>query len=102
LIYFNEEGDECGGYVWYGTKKENGMSLTADQYKNDQIMALDYTQDSGAVPSRTYGFKLWDRNDSFNLPQMMAYYDSLQGLKDTVERRKGLDILRKIPHNGTE
>ena len=31
LIYFNEEGDECGGFAWDGTSKENGMILTADQ-----------------------------------------------------------------------
>lgn len=95
LIYFNEEGDECGGYVWDGTSKENGMTLTADQYKNDQIMALYYQQDSGAKPSRTYGFRLWDRSDSFTLQKELDYVDSLQNLHDTATLRKGIDTLVK-------
>ena len=93
LIYFNEEGDECGGFCWDGTSKENGMILTADQYKNDQIMALTYQQDSGAQLSRTYGFRLWDRSDSFNLQNERDYFDSLQNLHDTAAIRRGTDTL---------
>jgi hypothetical protein len=95
LIYFNEEGDECGGFTWDGTKKENGMILTADQYKNDQIMALYYQQDSGLTPSRTYGFRLWDRSDRFTLSQEVDYFDSLQKLHDTAAYNRGVDTLKK-------
>jgi hypothetical protein len=95
LIYFNEEGDECGGFTWDGTKKENGMILTADQYKNDQIMALYYQQDSGLTPSRSYGFRLWDRSDSFTLSRELDYVDSLQRLHDPVAYNKGIDALKK-------
>ena len=95
LIYFNEEGDECGGFLWNGNKKENGMTLTADQYKNDQIMALDYEDDHGATPSRMYGFRLWDRSDSFTLGKELAYSDSLQRLHDTAAYHAGFEILRK-------
>jgi hypothetical protein len=95
LIYFNEEGDECGGFTWDGTKKENGMTLTADQYKNDQIMALYYQQDSGLVPSRSYGFRLWDRSDSFTLARELDYVDSLQKLHDPAAYDKGIDALKK-------
>jgi hypothetical protein len=95
LIYFNEEGDECGGFTWDGTKKENGMILTADQYKNDQIMALYYQQDSGLTPSRSYGFRLWDRSDSFTLARELNYFDSLQKLNDTTAYDKGIDALKK-------
>jgi hypothetical protein len=95
LIYFNEEGDECGGFTWDGTSKQNGMILTADQYKNDQIMALYYQQDSGLTPSRSYGFRLWDRSDRFTVSQELNYVDSLQKLHDTAAYNKGIDTLRK-------
>jgi hypothetical protein len=95
LIYFNEEGDECGGFTWDGTKKENGMVLTADQYKNDQIMALYYQQDSGLTPARSYGFKLWDRSDTFTLARELDYIDSLQKLHDTAAYNKGINALQK-------
>jgi len=95
LIFFNEEGDECGGYSYAGNKNENEMVLTADQYKNDQIMALWYTDDRGASPSRMYGFRLWDRKDSFTLSKGLTYFDSLQRLHDTSAYRAGVDSLRK-------
>ena len=46
IIFFNTDGDECGGLVYDGTKKEAGMVLSIDKYKNDQIMQLQYSQTS--------------------------------------------------------
>lgn len=44
MLFFNEEGIECGGFIYDGTKTENGhsagMSLTYDQYDGDQVMQL--------------------------------------------------------------
>jgi len=99
LIFFNEEGDECGGYSYSGNKKGNEMVLTADQYKNDQIMALWYTDDRGPSPSRMYGFRLWDRSDSLTLSKELTYIDSLQRLHDTSAYRTGIDNLRKMGFN---
>src|SRR5690606_8297394 len=48
MLFFNEEGMECGGFIYDGQKKENGhssgLSLTYDQYDGDQVMQL-LTQD---------------------------------------------------------
>ncbi|HEV2481300.1 MAG TPA: hypothetical protein VGS79_16620 [Puia sp.] len=93
MIFFNTDGDECGGLVYDGTKKEAGMVLSIDQYKNDQIMQLQYQQDSGASLTRSYGFKLWDRSDRFTLAQELDYFDSLQNLHDTAALRRGEDTL---------
>ncbi len=35
-------------------------------------MQLQYQQDSGTGLTRSYGFKLWDRNDRFTLAQMIV------------------------------
>jgi hypothetical protein len=95
MIFFNEEGDECGGLTYGGTKKEASFTLSTDQYKNDQIMQLQYQQDSGASPTRSYGIKLWDRSDRFTLQQMLDFYNALPP-HDTVALRTGMDSLRKL------
>lgn len=51
MLFFNEDGMECGGLIYDGQKKDNGhsagLSLTYDQYDGDQVMQLlleDYKQ----------------------------------------------------------
>ncbi|MBO3098342.1 hypothetical protein [Gelidibacter pelagius] len=52
MLFFNEDGIECGGFIYDGRKNENGhsagLSLTYDQYDGDQVMQLitqDYMKD---------------------------------------------------------
>jgi hypothetical protein len=44
MLFFNEEGIECGGFIYDGRKTENGhsagLSLTYDQYDGDQVMQI--------------------------------------------------------------
>lgn len=44
MLFFNEEGMECGGLIYDGRKTEkghtSGLSLTYDQYDGDQVMQL--------------------------------------------------------------
>jgi len=44
MLYFNEDGIECGGFIYDGKKRTDGhsagMSLTNDQYDGDQVMQL--------------------------------------------------------------
>ncbi len=102
MIFFNTDGDECGGLAYDGTKKEAGMVFSVDQYKNDQIMQLQYQQDSGSFLTRSYGFKLWDRSDRFTLQNEVDYFDSLQNLHDTAALRRGQDALVKEGLLGVE
>lgn len=48
MLFYNEDGIECGGLIYDGQKKGNGhssgLSLTYDQYDGDQVMQL-VTQD---------------------------------------------------------
>jgi hypothetical protein len=48
MLFFNEDGIECGGFIYDGMKKANGhaagLSLTYDQFDGDQVMQL-LTQD---------------------------------------------------------
>lgn len=44
MLFFNEDGLECGGFIYDGKKNSNGhssgLSLTYDQYDGDQVMQL--------------------------------------------------------------
>ena len=81
IIFFNTDGDECGGLVYDGTKKEAGFVLSIDKYLNDQIMQLQYSETANnGTPVRSYGLKLWDRPDNYTLGQLMTTYDSLEKL----------------------
>ncbi len=82
MIFFNDDGDECGGLVFDGNRKEAGMVYSFDQYKNDQIMQLQYQQDSPRL--RSYGLKMWDEQDNFPLGPIMRANDSLSRLHDTT------------------
>jgi len=95
IIFFNTDGDECGGLVYDGTKKEAGMVLSIDKYKNDQIMQLQYSQTGDKVnPLSNYGLKIWDRPDNFTLGQLIAADDSLKKLNDTSAYNAGIKKLK--------
>lgn len=63
MLFFNEDGIECGGFIYDGQKNENGhsagLSLTYDQYDGDQVMQLltqDYRQGDQRFVSSTLSF----------------------------------------------
>ena len=94
IIFFNTDGDECGGLIFDGTKNEAGLVLSVDKYKNDQIMQLQYNEEGhNGKPVRSYGLKLWDRPDNFTLAQQMTAYDSLLKLNNKKALNDGLQQL---------
>ncbi|HEY8937267.1 MAG TPA: hypothetical protein VIM65_18705 [Cyclobacteriaceae bacterium] len=81
IIFFNSSGDECGGLVYDGSAKEASLTFSVDQFRNDQLMQLQYLQNTlGDSIKRHYGLKLWDRAESFTLSQQVALVDSLKRL----------------------
>ena len=44
MLFFNDDGIECGGFIYDGKKNDqghsSGLSLTYDQYDGDQVMQL--------------------------------------------------------------
>lgn len=78
MIFFNSAGYECGGLVYDADKSSAGMVYSVDQFRNDQIMQLQYMEDGSK--NRTYGFKLWDRPDNFTMDDQLHLVDSLQAL----------------------
>ena len=52
LIFFNSLGDECGGLVYDANEKESGMVYSIDQRNTDQIMQLQYLEQTGKDKKR--------------------------------------------------
>jgi len=95
MIFFNDDGDECGGLVYDGNKKEASFTYSVDQYKNDQIMQWQYDQDNSTQQRvRSYGLKMWDRRDDFGLTDIERAVDSLKDLHDTAAYAAGIKKLR--------
>jgi len=68
LLFMNEDGHEAGGLVYAGTKDADGQIqagaiLTFDQYKNDQIVALQY-EHSGS--RKRQGLTIQERPDTLS------------------------------------
>ncbi len=104
IIFFNGMGDECGGLV-YDANKENGagMVLSVDQFRNDQIMQLQYSQEVKDGPKhRSYGLKLWDRRDDVTVSRVSTMVDSLHKLKDKEAMNKGFEAMDQDGSFGVE
>ncbi|NOT94235.1 hypothetical protein [Ferruginibacter sp.] len=89
MLYFNEDGIECGGFIYDGQKNAKGhsagLSLTYDQYDGDQVMQL-LTQDYKEGDKRvvTSGLMFNDRpskESQIKTEQIMKELDKL-GKKD--------------------
>jgi hypothetical protein len=65
MIFFNEEGDEVGGLVFNGRRRNGSASalglLTFDQWKQDQTVVLQYSEGTGG---RQAGLAIFDRPES--------------------------------------
>ena len=64
LIFYNEEGDECGGLVYHGERVDDGYAaggaLLFDQFKQDQVLGITHEDANGR---RRAGVWVWDRRD---------------------------------------
>jgi hypothetical protein len=73
MIFFNEQGDEVGGLIYNGIKKDSGYSalghLSFDQWKQNQVVALQYL-DNGT--SRRAGLRVWDRPTDVSLDKTVG------------------------------
>lgn len=63
ILFYNNEGDECGGLLFGSTKDEDGNnvsggSITFDAYKDDQVLQMNFWETNG---SRNYGYSIYDR-----------------------------------------
>lgn len=91
LMFYNDLGDENGGLIYRGNDSGAGMTLTLDQYKQDQTLALQYMDDGRG---RMAGVSVWDRPDA----ALTDYFDELdraQHLPNEADRAAALESVNK-------
>lgn len=94
LIFFNDEGDEVGGLAFSGQERDgerraNGM-LAFDQLKQDQTVAISYSETNG---QRTAGLQVWDRPDT-RLSELIAKLNAANAIANPAERDKAVQAAR--------
>jgi hypothetical protein len=95
MLFFNEVGDEVGGLIYTGIKKDSVnysqvVHLSFDQWKQNQVVGLDYN-DNGK--SRYAGLRIWDRPT--NVP-MSKQLDLLEAMVKNKQDDHKVDSIRKI------
>jgi hypothetical protein len=95
LIFFNDEGNEDGGLIWQGHRRDDGYqasaSLTFDQYNQDETVSLEY-QDVNR--RRHAGLTVADRSDE----PIQIFAESLMAIravKDTAAQRRRMEQFRR-------
>ena len=100
IIFFNDEGTENGGLTFQGGRKPDGTfsaghHLSFDQFDQDQIMVLNYSDNNGR---RRVGLSFGDRAN-VNIFDLVAERDSIMKLPDGPARTAALERWRG-PRNG--
>ena len=95
FIFFNDNGDECGGMTWQGQKKDDAVQASADlmfdQYDSDQTVGIQYSQQGD---SRSSGLHVWERSLT-PLGEFAQQIDAAELMKNGPEKTETLRKLRE-------
>ena len=96
LLFFNDEGDECGGLIYQAKETPkgivSGMSITMDRYKDDQVLQLsnqEFVQNGKIVSQR--GIHINDFPHDSNLVKRTELLKEAQKIEDPNERSKKIN-----------
>jgi hypothetical protein len=94
MLFFNDEGDEVGGLTYTGQEKDGQRRATSgiafDQWKQDQIIALTYSENNG---QRTAGLQLWDRPET-RLSELIEKLNAANKIADPAVRDATIKTIR--------
>jgi len=95
MMFYNELGDEVGGLIYTGIKKDSTaysqvVHLSFDQWKQNQVVGLDYN-DNGK--SRYSGLRVWDRPTNIPLSKQL---DQLEAMVANKTNSQKVDSIRKL------
>lgn len=96
LIFFNTDGDECGGLVYDNDRKSAGMAYSIDKFRDDQIMQLQYMEDT-RNKKRKYGLQFWTYGKEDAFGERGERYQALLKLKSRQDRDSAL---KKMENEG--
>jgi hypothetical protein len=94
LLFFNDEGDEVGGLSFSGQERDGqrraGAQLAFDQFKQDQTVAISYSETNG---QRSAGLQVWDRSDT-RLTELIKKLNDANAIQDATAREKAIQAAR--------
>jgi hypothetical protein len=101
IIFFNNQGDECGGLVYQAKVKEgktiSGMSFTMDNYKDDQVLQI--LNDEYYAEGKTFierGISINQFPEGTNIDDRNKKLEELKAIKYDKERKsKTRELLQK-------
>ncbi len=98
IIFFNNQGDECGGLVYQTKDKDgkiiSGMSFTMDNYKDDQVLQI--LNDEYYANGKSYierGISINQYPDGTNIDIRNQKLEELKNIKDEKEREQKISEL---------
>ncbi len=101
MIFFNEDGIECGGFIYDGRKKKDGhsagLSLTFDKYDGDQVMQLLTTDAKKKGKRKTMSaLTFYDRPEHETQDGITKIWDELDTISDrTLWKKKYKEYVDK-------
>jgi hypothetical protein len=101
IIFFNDEGTENGGLTLRGARGPDGKyqastHMSFDQFDQDQIVVLNYSDDNG---NRQAGLTFSDRTDR-PIIEFANELDSIQKMPDGPAKTAAMQQLRQPIRNG--
>ena len=101
IIFFNDEGTENGGLTLTGQRSPDGKyrastHMSFDQFDQDQIVVLNYSDDNG---NRQAGLTFSDRTDR-PIIEFAAELDSVNKMPDGPAKTEAMRQLRQPVRNG--
>ena len=101
IIFFNNQGDECGGLVYKATEKDgkivSGMSFTMDNYKDDQVIQIlndEYYADGKSFIER--GISINQFPEGTNIDDRNKKLEELKTISDDKERKQKIrELMQK-------
>lgn len=96
MMFYNNQGDECGGLIFNGDEDDDGnpamgISLTFDQFKQDQVLQLALSQQG---EEQSYGISIFDR-PSEPITETIEKMNELGTMTNSPERDALTDELRQ-------
>ncbi len=75
IIFFDGKGWEVGGLIYRTSASDSGAHLSFDQYRNDQVVVLEYTDDGA---QKSAGLHVHDRARKPDMVELLALAKRLE------------------------
>jgi hypothetical protein len=103
MLFFNDVGDEVGGLTFTGQeaggKGRANAGLMFDQWKQDQTIGIEYTEENG---ERSAALRVWDRSETQRLTELIERLNAANALKDEAARASAVRAARAQAQPGRQ